>query len=230
MGWRRWSRQWQPLAAVLAVVAAAVLIGWMSFIHWHPSATDYPYQGPDVSEAQGIIDWAVVRGDGARFGYARATYGARGRDSRFDANWHAMHEAGIERGAYLTYSLCQLAADQANNFNTVVPRTADALPPAVLVDFDPACTARPERAVVVGEVARLMAMIENHVGKPAILKVSRRFDAAYQLSAAIPRPIWVIGNFLAPDYPAKPWRLWQANDRRRIDGAEKPVDWNVVAR
>lgn len=229
MSWRRWSRQMGTSVAVLLVLAAAALVLWLLFIHWHPADTDYPIQGVDVSEAQWTIDWPVVRSDGADFAYVRATYGAHGRDAMFDAHWHDVYAAGLRRGAYLDYSLCQLAVDQGNNFNAVVPRVGDALPPAVMIDFTPDCPARPERAVVIGEIARLMTMIENHTGNPALLKVSRRFEAYYQLSAAIPRPIWAIGNFFPPDYGARRWRMWQANDRRRIDGVDQPVHWDVVA-
>jgi lysozyme len=227
---RRWSRFAGPVAGAALAIGVGALVVYLFFLSWHPSTDDYRFQGVDVSAAQGPIDWPVVRAGGADFAYLRATYGATGRDARFEENWRGVYEAGMQRGAYLTYSICQLAADQANIFNTVVPHDDAALPPAVLIDFDDDCPARPERQVVIGEVARLMAMIENHSGKPALLKVSRRFDAWYQLSAAIPRPVWAIGNFFPPDYPARRWRMWQANDRRRIDGIDQPVHWSVVVK
>lgn len=230
----RFRYRWRPVvgtvAGVLLALGVAGLVAWLFFIWWRPSTDDFPQQGVDVSDAQGAIDWPVVRAGGAQFAYLRATYGATGRDAMFAQHWRGVYEAGLRRGAYLTYSLCQLAIDQANNFNTVVPHDADALPPAVFVDFAPDCAARPERDVVIGEIARLMSLIENHTGKPALLKISPAFEARYRLSAAIPRPIWEISNFFPPEYAARPWRLWQANDRRRIDGAEQPVHWTVVAR
>jgi lysozyme len=228
--WQRWLLFARRSLGVMLVLATGALAAWLFFLSWHPSTSDYPLQGVDVSDEQGVIDWPVVRADGVDFVYLRATYGATGRDTTFETNWHDVYAAGLRRGAYHRYSLCQLAVDQANNFNTVVPHDGDALPAAVLVDFDADCPARPAREVVVGEIARLMAMIENHTGKPAMLKVSRRFDDWYRLSAAIPRPIWAIANFFPPDYAARPWRMWQANDRRRIDGVDRPVHWNVVAR
>lgn len=227
--------KWQTLVAwgrVALIVAAALglvaLAAWLWLAHWQPSRDDYHFQGVDVSDAAGEIDWVTVREAGADFAYVRASFGADGRDSRFDSNWRATAAAALRHGAYLDYSLCRLASDQADLFNTIVAREDDALPPAVFVDYTPGCTARPEPRVVVGEVARLMAMIENHAGKPALLRVSPAFDREYGLSAAIPRPIWATGNVFPPDYAARPWRMWQANDRRWVAGIAQPVHWDVV--
>ena len=166
---------------------------------------------------------------GADFAYLRATAGAEVRDARFAANWADVYATGMRRGAMHGYSLCRLAADQANNFNTTVPRATDALPAVVMVDFTPDCPSRPERAVLLDELRRYITMVELHTGKPVLLKVAKPFDAAYRVTGAIPRPIWAVQNFFPPDYPARPWKMWQANDMRRIDGVDGPVHWDVVA-
>jgi lysozyme len=49
------------------------------------------------------------------------------------------------------------------------------------------------------------------------------------VTAAIPRPVWAVQDFFPPDYAARPWRMWQANDMRRIDGVDGAVNWDVVA-
>jgi len=217
------------VGAAIVIIGLALVVIWSFAISWYPSPKAYAFQGVDVGAAQGVIEWPVVRGGGASFAYLTATIGADARDPSFEANWSDVYAAGLRRGALHVYSLCRLAADQANNFNTTVPRAGDSLPPAVWVDFDAGCAARPDRAVVIGEVKRLLTLIESHSGKPALLKVSRRFDAAYRLTSAIPRPIWSAQNFFPPDYAARPWRMWQASDMRRIDGAPTLVHWNVVA-
>lgn len=216
-------------AILLAMLGIAALIFWQFLAHWHPSTVDYRFQGVSVGQAQGPVDWVAVREAGADFAYVRATNGTLGRDIMFADNWRAAFEAGLKRGAYLDYSLCGLAADQANLFNTVVPQTDDQLPPALYVHFTPGCAARPDRQVVVGEVARAMAMIENHLHRPAILKLSREVEARYNLAQAIPRALWEEGTFFPPDYAGRPWRLWQANDRRHVPGIDTPVEWSVVA-
>ena len=123
--WGRRIGRWGIALAALALLAA---IAWVFATGWRPSDKDYRFQGVDVSEADGPIDWMTVRGadTGADFAYIRATYGADGRDARFALNWSDANGADIRRGALHEYSLCRLAVDQANNFNTVVPAAADA--------------------------------------------------------------------------------------------------------
>lgn len=213
------------LGIVLILVGVSA---WIFALSWRPS-DKYGFQGVEISDDQGVIEWSTVKAGGADFAYLRATFGADGRDERFAANWSDAYAAGLRRGAIHVFSLCRLAADQANNFNTTVPRVDDALPPAVELDFDPDCESRPVRNVVLGELRRFLTMVESHSGKPALIKISKRFEAAYQVTGAIPRTVWAMQDFFPPDYTARPWRMWQANDMRRIDGIDGPVRWNVVA-
>jgi lysozyme len=215
--------------AALAVLAALAFGGWSFATGWHPSAEQYPLQGVDLGRNPPSVEWGTVRARGADFAYLVATVGARERDPGFEANWAALPDAGLRRGAVHLYSLCQLATDQANAFNTFVPRTRDALPAAVDVSFSDDCAARPDRAVVVDELARFIKMVETHTRKPVLLRISKRVEQAYQLSAAIDRPVWAIGDVFPPAYAARPWRLWRASDFHRVDGIEGAVNWDVVA-
>jgi lysozyme len=210
----------------LLVVGAAGL--WLFATSWAPARADYPVQGIDVSQRQGAIDWRKARADGVDFAYIRATHGARSRDGRFADNWQAAREAGVRRGAYHVYSLCHLANDQATRFIATVPREADALPAAIDLALTPDCTARPDRSIVLRELALFIQMVEAHGGKPAILYLTQEFDDAYQISGAIDRSLWLRRTGLAPSYGTHPWVLWQANPHRRVDGIDGPVDWNVL--
>ncbi|MEO9132866.1 MAG: GH25 family lysozyme [Sphingomonas sp.] len=214
-------------AVGVALVLCAV-VAWTFALGWRPT-DKYRFQGVDVSEEQGPIEWWTVKAGGADFAYLRATSGADQRDTRFAGNWTDVHATGMRRGALHVYSLCRLASDQANNFNTTVPRSNDALPAAVEIDFSEDCTSRPVRDVVLNELRRFLSMVEAHTGKPVLLKISKRFDATYQVTAAIARPVWAVQDFFPPEYAARPWRMWQANDMRRIDGVDGPVHWDVVA-
>jgi lysozyme len=212
------------------VLALIAVLGWWFVTGWHPSRKDYIFQGVDVDETQGAIHWPTIAAGGADFAYVRATMGTDGRDTRFAANWADIDAAGMRRGAIHVWSFCRLAADQANNFKTNVPHVDDALPAALLIDFSPDCTSRPERALVIAEITRFITMVEAHTGKPILLKVSAPVEAAYTLSTGVNRPLWSMRNFFSPNYVARPWRMWQASDVRRIDGIDGPVRWNVVVR
>ncbi len=228
MSVRLWNRRIALIGALAIVVGLTGIVAVTLAMTWRPSDR-FHFQGVDVSDANGAIDWWTVRKGGADFAYIRATSGADVRDARFELNWAGVYETGMRRGAIHIYSICRLAADQANNFNTTVPRASDALPAAVEIDFAPDCVSRPEPRVVLGELRRYLNMVEAHTGKPVLLKISKPFDAVYGVTAAVPRPVWAVQDFFPPDYPARPWRMWQASDMRRIDGIEGPVHWNVVA-
>jgi lysozyme len=214
-----------------ALVGAGLLgiAGWSGATGWAPAAARYPLQGIDLGADPPAIEWGTVRARGADFAYLVATSGADRRDAGFEANWAALPEAGLRRGAVHVYSLCQGGLSQANAFNAFVPRTDDALPSAVDVTFRQDCTARPDRAALIAELRRFVTTVEAHTRKPLLLRVGRAVEAEYRLSEAIDRPIWAMGNFLNPGYPARPWRMWRASDLRRVDGVPGPVNWNVVA-
>lgn len=219
-------RRFLLIFAVLAVLAA---FGWREAVRWRPASDKFAVQGVDVGEANGAIEWKVVAGGGADFAYANATYGARHRDARFETNWQQMAAAGLRRGAVHVWSLCAPGIDQANAFNTMVPRDENALPATIDFDYAEGCATRPARDALIDEVKRAAALIEAHTGKPVLLRVSRRFENDYELTGAVPRPIWAAGNFFMPDYAARPWRMWRASDIHRIDGINGPVNWNVAA-
>lgn len=216
-------------AVVLGATGAALIVAWSHATTWHPDPKRYPLQGVDLGEAPPPVEWSVVRAGGADFAYLVATSGIDRRDAAFQANWDALPEAGMRRGAVHLYSLCQDGAAQADAFNTVVPRTDDALPAAVDVSFRDDCAARPDRAALIANLARFVERVETHTGAPVLLRISKPVESAYTLSSALPRPVWAMANLVAPDYAARPWRLWRASDLRRIDGIEGPVNWDVVA-
>lgn len=218
------------LLGVVGLAALALVAALGLFIRdWRPSASDYQFQGIDVTENDGAIDWNAVKAAGADFAYVRATLGGE-RDSMFEDNWKGIAAADMRRGAIHAFSLCRLAADQANNFNTVVPRTDDALPPAIELDFSAECTDRPGRDVVIEELKRFIITVEAHTQRPVLLAVSKRFEATYRITGAIDRPVWSSQNFFPPDYAARPWRMWRASDMRRIDGVSGAVNWDVVTK
>lgn len=225
---------WRRTRIIAGIVLALALIGflaWLVAANWRPDAKAFPHQGIDVSEAQGRVDWWAVKANPeVSFAYARATIGADRRDKAFAANWRGMYAVAMPRGAIHVFSLCQLAADQAGNFAKTVPLATDELPPALDLDFDPACAARPERSVVLGEIGRFVAGVEGATGKPVILRVSRAFEAQYRVSEAIPRRLWSSQSFFPPDYFDKPWAMWQSSRFRRIEGISGAVNWDVMVK
>ena len=212
--------------ALMVVIGAGA--GWYA-VHWTPDRARYPLQGIDVSADDGAVDWLMVRARGADFAYVRATVGAGQRDARFAENWAALGDAQLPHGAVHIFSLCDDARAQAANFVRTVPREGDALPAAVAFDFTDGCDARPEPAVVIAQARLFLTLTEHYGGKPMLLRVSRSFEKRYGLTQAFDRPAWVVRPFFAPDYTARPWRMWRASSFRRIDGVSGLVHWDVIA-
>lgn len=219
------SIRWKVWAAGLLVLG--LLLGIWA-LHWHPGMTDYPVQGVDISADNGEIAWPTVEAAGADFAYVKATEGADIADPRFAENWAGTAAAGMRHGAYHTFSLCRLAADQATSFISIVPREKEALPAGLVLDFKGNCTDRPDRAVVLRELKTFIEMVEAHTGKPLILQITREFDDYYMVSDAVDRPLWLRGFLFPPSYGARGWVMWQASTFRRVGGIEGLVDWNVI--
>lgn len=216
------------LLVAISVTALAAAAAWLVAARWHPSEGDYPVQGIDVSHHQGAIDWSAVAGEGVDFAYIKASEGGDNRDPRLAANLRGAKTAGIVTGAYHFFTLCRSGADQAANFIAAVPSEPDLLAPAVDLEFGGNCAARPSRSALLRELSEFLRRIEAHSGKPALLYLTREFDQAYRVSEAIDRPLWLRSLATVPDYGARPWRIWQASNLRRIRGIDGRVDWNAM--
>src|SRR5262249_39837308 len=64
------------------------------------AGTDYAIQGIDASHWQGSINWTSVKNSGKTFAFYKATEGTTYTDPTFAANWAAIKNAGLIRGAY----------------------------------------------------------------------------------------------------------------------------------
>lgn len=222
-------RVWILLAAVLlAGLAAAV---WWGLRHWEPDRARFPVQGAWLDAQDGAVEWPMIKAHGADFVYLTASEGADRRDETFTAGLEAARKAGLQVGAVHVYDLCAPADPQAGSFVTVVPRDDALLPPAVALDLDShTCPRPPGEAAMQSELTTFLNQIEKHTERPAILMVSRAFEARYHLAARVDRNLWLAGDFLEPSYAGRPWVMWTATSRLRIAGVAGPVRWVAVHR
>jgi len=215
-----------PLVALLLLVLGVFL--WAP--RWTPSRASFPQQGIDVSSHQGQIDWAKLRDQGVEFAYIKASEGGDFRDQAFPRNWNAAGRAEIRRGAYHFFTLCRPGADQAANLLAAMPPDADALPPAVDLEFLGNCrtASRMTPIDLRRELKAFLDLVEKRTGQPTLLYLTQEFDDAYQVSANFDRPLWLRRIVLEPKFGSRPWTLWQASNFRRRDGINGRVDWNVA--
>lgn len=226
-----WTGGWRLrlAGAVLLVALAGAGWWWWTMRSWTPPRAAYPVQGAEVGGADGDVDFIALKAIGANFVYLDASASAFARDPRFSDNLDAAKAAHLQVGAVHRYDPCQPADKQAANFVTVVPRDAKMLPPAIDLDqLADDCPVPVSDAAVQSELTTFINQIETHTGKPAILKLSQRFENRYHFAARIDRNLWLSRERFQPDYAGRPWTLWTANDSLASDAAQEPIRWIAV--
>lgn len=83
-------------------------------------------------------------------------------------------------------------------------------------------------AAIESELMTFLNQVETHTGKPAILKISSRFQSRYRIANALDRNLWLVRNRFVPDYAGRPWTLWTANASLANEASEAPLHWVVV--
>ncbi len=206
------------LFALVAILAAAG--GW-----WTPWATRY-VQGVDVSWHQGAIDWRTLASDNVAFAYIKASEGGDHVDQRFAFNWRQAGDAGLYRGAYHFFTLCQPGARQASNFIAVVPRVAGALPPALDLEHMGPCREGPTMTDVIAEAHVFMDRVEAHYGVRPIIYTTREFHDAH-LAELTGERFWLRSIATPPNFRQRDWVIWQHHNRGHRRGVEGPIDLNA---
>lgn len=225
------SRRWRlRLFGVLLLTALGFGIwGWWQLHHWLPPRAAFPVQGAEIGQQDGTVDWKALKAIGANFAYIDASASAFARDSAFAANLDDAKAARLQVGAVHRYDPCQPAERQAANFVTVVPRDSAMLPPAVELDMlGDDCPNPVGEAGLESELTTFLNQIETHTGKPAILKLTARFQRRYKISARIDRNLWLVRTRLDPGYAGRPWALWTANEYLDTEATDHALRWIVV--
>ena len=221
--------RWRIAAALLlaALVGGAWL--WWQARHWTPPRAEYPVQGALVGARDGPANFGGLRAIGADFVYIEASSGADARDAAFATNLRRVRDSRLRFGVVHAYDPCVPAERQAANFMTVVPRDETLLPPAIALSRPASECADPvSEAAVESELTTFLNQIEGHVGKPAVLKLSRGFEDRYHIAGRIERNLWLTRDWWQPDYAGRPWTLWTANGARRTEAGDAPVRWVVL--
>lgn len=210
------------VGGVISIVGAAFF-----FMNWEPDRDDFPVRGIDVSHHLGQIDWSQVAGDDVAFVYMKASEGGDFKDSAFARNWAGAGSAGLARGAYHYFSLCQPGAKQARNFLSVLPEDSAMLAPVLDLELTGNCPRRPPADEVLREISAFATAVEQARGKQVVFYAPAEFYDMYLKDSGLNRRLWARSIWYQPDY-ASDWVLWQYHDRGRVNGVEAEVDLNVL--
>jgi lysozyme len=191
----------------------------------HADRTQYPLWGVDVSHHQGAIDWkSVAREPNLVFAYIKASEGGDRRDERFAENWRAARGAGFKVGAYHFFTFCRAPLEQAANFLDVVPRDADALPPAVDVEFVGNCSARPSPEALRRDLGLFIDAVAKALRRRPLVYLTPEAHAAFFSGGDIGHPFWIRG---LSGEPPPGWTFWQFSNRARVRGIRTAADLNT---
>lgn len=219
------ARVWFALVAVVIVLVAA----WGAR-RYGPSLEaallGYDVIGVDVSNHQGPVDWPTLKADGVAFAYIKASEGATFVDARFAANWAAARDAGIPRGAYHFFTLCQPGQTQARHFLRTIQEVGD-LAPAVDAEHMGPCRKGPTTDDPAREVAAFIDEVERIAGVRPIVYTTRQFHDAHLLGRLEGERFWLRSLGVPPGYRRDEWVLWQFDNAGRRRGVSGPVDLNA---
>ena len=228
---RKRSVSWRWRLGGLVVLAALLAGGWAWWQgqHWAPEREAFPVQGVLIGSIDDAANFAAIRAIGGDFVYLEASEGAHGRDPNFAENLENVRGTGLRFGAVHAYDPCVQADQQSANFLTIVPRDDALLPPVIALDALAANCADPmAETALESELTTFLNQVESHAGKPAVLKISERFQREYGIAGRIERNLWLERDWFQPDYAGRPWTLWTANSRLRTEAGPLPLRWVVI--
>lgn len=192
--------------------------------------SSFPIHGIDAARFQGQINWRLIRRQGIKFAWLKATEGGDLVDPEFRANWRAAKRARVPVGAYHFYYFCTEPETQAKWFIRNVPRLRGGLPPVLDLEwnpFSPTCTLRPPAAEVRHLANRFIKIVERHYRTKVVVYTAPEFWEHSNV-ARLKRDLWLrsTAKHVEKRYNAKTWQFWQYTATGILDGVEKDVDLN----
>jgi len=215
-----------------ALFAALILNGTIQLNH--PSESEYPVRGVDVSHYQGEIDFSLLEQQGMRFAFIKATEGSTHVDSMLQRNMTAVQESGMRYGFYHFFSFDSPGSTQAENFIANVPALEGMLPPVIDLEFyGDKAKIPPIKSSVDAELRDMIDLLTEHYGMPPIIYATEKSYALYLEGGYADCDIWIRNVVTKPHISDdRPWTFWQFTNRGRIDGyngRERFIDINVFS-
>ena len=183
-------------------------------------------KGIDVSEHQGVIDWAAVDKAGVQFAIIRAGYGweLKQKDKQFERNYAGAKAAGIKVGAYW-YSYADSVArakEEAKTCLKVLEGRRLDLPVFFDQEYEPGIlklSTKTRTDIVLKFLETIKA-----AGRPCGLYSSTDFiTTKLQANRLTAYPLWIAEYGSKLHYTGKVW-AWQYTDKGRVAGIKGRVD------
>ncbi len=224
------------IGAVVLLLLNTILFGMLIYQKKikinHPTETDYPVRGVDVSYYQGDIDWKVLADENIDFAFIKATEGSGHIDTKFEENWEQSGKTDLKRGAYHFFSFESRGEAQAEHFISVVPKEEGMLSPVVDIEFyGNRFYNKPDVEETRAELQSLLDVLEAYYGVKPLIYATESSYSTYIRGAFDEYPLWIRNVYFSPNMgmPGK-WTFWQYDSEARLrgySGEEKYIDLNV---
>ena len=199
------------------------------------SAASQPeYQGIDVSNWQGYINYEQVKKSGIEVVYIKASQGTTIKDAYFEINYENAKRNGLKVGFYhyLTAKSVQEAENQARFFASVI---SGKIPDCKLVlDYE---TFGNVNATTINQIARAFLETTKRLTNKEVILYSNLYNSRTVFSKQLAQEyqLW-LANYTTRASVEKAtsnwnsWIGWQYIDRGRINGINGSVDRDIYTK
>lgn len=219
------------------ILTIAIILSFVFFVNTAYAITPASgpqYQGMDVSDWQGYIDYSRVRTDGIEIVYIKSSQGSNIKDPYFDINYENAKANGLKVGFYhfLTATNTEEAEQEAQFFAYVI---AGKVPDCKLVlDYETFGGVEREE---INQIAKVFIETTKRLTNKEVILYSdlsnaeNTFDSELASNAAL----WLAyyGNYNELDYVSTAWENWigiQYTDRGSVSGVNGAVDRDIYTK
>lgn len=220
----------KKITGCFLIFAIVVMLNLSSAYAMAP-VSDLVYEGIDVSNWQGYIDYNQVRASGIEVVYIKASEGTTYRDPYFETNYQNAKANGLKVGFYhfLTASNIQQARNQAQFFASVISGKS----PDCKLAMDYEQFYEGNSIAEINQIAQaFMERLQELTGKEVIV-YSNLNDARNVFNSGIASryPLWLAywGNYNNLQNTSSSWQTWegiQYTNRGIVSGINGYVDRN----
>ena len=185
-------------------------------------------KGIDVSEHQGVIDWAKVAKDGVQFAVIRAGYGRElsQKDKQFERNYAGAKAAGIKVGAYW-YSYAdsvERGEQEARTCLKVLEGKRFELPIFFDQEYEKSILALSNKTRT-DIVLKFLETVKGAGRKVGLYSSTNFITTKLQADRLTSYPLWLAEYGSKLHYTGKVW-AWQYTSKGRVAGIRGNVDCN----
>ena len=191
---------------------------WASEQGFIQNASALPYNGMDISQEQGYVDWQSVSMDHLiDFVYLKATEGDSHVDSRYMANVRAAYNFGFLVGSFHRLTAESSIVNQFFNFKKNVDHGAQQLLP--MVEIDERSTKGWTQQQIQDSLALFTWLVNDFYGSFPIIKTSQEFYEKRLYPRFEDMPLFIMdASESQPEVNSKFFYMWRRTREGDIPG------------